>query len=181
HMFTDRARLGGTPIAAAGDMVMRQAKSIADAKAILGAHRPVGCWTYLVTDGKTNEVLCWEENPDRHAAFEPARERGTFGYANVYLDEALGDTEVNLYGSYWRHNEARHRRANELLAERRGALDPQSMAEILADPGLDACRVSEAISMVMTVGSVVFRPGDGVVWVGTGEAPTSSGSFVPFS
>lgn len=181
HMFTDRARLGGTPIAAAGDLVMRKAKSIADAKAILGAHRPVGCWTYLITDGKTNDVLCWEENPDRHAAFEPARERGTFGYANVYLDEALGDTEVNLYGSYWRHNEARHRKANELLAERRGALDPRGMADILADPGPDACRVSEAISMVMTVGSVVFRPGDGVVWVGTGEAPTSSGTFVPFS
>ncbi|UJR78661.1 C45 family peptidase [Sandaracinus amylolyticus] len=181
HMFTDRARLGGTPIAVAGDIVMREAKSIADAEAILAAHRPVGCWTYLVTDGKKKEVLCWEENPDRHAAFKPARERGTFGYANVYLDEELGDTEVNLYGSYWRHNEARHRKANELLAQRRGTLDPQGMAEILADPGADGCRISEAISMVMTVGSVVFRPEDGVVWVGTGDAPTSEGSFVPFS
>lgn len=183
HMFTDRARLGGTPIAAVGDLVMREAESVADAEAILAAHRPVGCWTYLVTDGRRKEVLCWEENPDRHAAIRPAPERGTFGYANVYLDAELGDTEVNLYGSYWRHNEARHRRANALLAERRGALDPQGMAEILADPGerAGACRISEAISMVMTVGSVVFAPEDGVVWVGTGEAPTSEGSFVPFS
>jgi hypothetical protein len=181
HMFTDRTKLGGTPIGIVGDMVMREAKSIDDASAILAAHKPIGCWTYLVTDGKRKEVLCWEENPFRHAAIRPAPERGTFGYANVYLDPELGETEVDLYGSYWRHNEARHRRANERLEEGRGTLDPQSMAEILADTGHEACRISEAISMVMTVGSVVFRPEDGVVWIGTGEAPTSSGSFVPFS
>jgi len=34
--------------------------------------------------------------------------------------------------------------------------------------------------MVMTVGSVVFCPEDGVVWVGTGEAPTSRNRFVAF-
>ena len=181
HMFTDRAMLGGTPIGVVGDVIMREARSIDDAEAILASNEPIGCWTYLVTDGKRKEVLCWEENPDRHVSIKPSRSDGTFGYANVYLDEELGETEVNLYGSYWRHNEARHRKANQLLQQRRGALDPQGMAEILADPGSDGCRLSEAISMVMTVGSVVFRPEDGVVWVGTGEAPTSSGTFVPFS
>jgi hypothetical protein len=181
HMFTDRAALGGTPIGVVGDMIMRRARSVADAEAILSAQRPIGCWTYLVTDGKTREVLCWEENPDRQVAHRPAAGRDTFGYANVYLDPALGETEVDLYGSYWRHNEARHRKANALLAQHRGALDPRSMAGILADPGHDACRISEAISMVLTVGSVVFKPEDGVVWVGTGNAPTSEGTFVPFS
>jgi hypothetical protein len=181
HMFTDRAALGGTPIGVVGDIIMREARSLSDAEAILAAHKPVGCWTYLITDGKQKRVLCWEENPERHVAIRPAPERGVFGYANVYLDPELGETEVNLYGSYWRHNEGRHRRVNELLAARHGTLDPQSIAEILADTGHPACRISEAISMVMTVGSVVFRPEDGVVWVGTGEAPTSCGTFVPFS
>ncbi|MDQ3034532.1 MAG: C45 family autoproteolytic acyltransferase/hydrolase [Myxococcota bacterium] len=181
HMFTDRASLGGTPIGVVGDIVMRNAKSIGEAEAILAAHKPIGCWTYLVTDANTKQVLCWEENPDRHVAHRPAPERGTFGYANVYLDPELGETEVNLYGSYWRHNEARHRQANALLTKRHGALDAQAMAEILADPGPDGCRISEAISMVMTVASVVFKPEDGVVWVGTGDSPTSGGSFVPFS
>jgi tetratricopeptide (TPR) repeat protein len=181
HMFTDRATLGGTPIGVVGDIIMREAKSIDDAEAILAAHRPIGCWTYLITDGRRKQVLCWEENPSRHVAIRPAPARGVFGYANVYLDEELGETEINLYGSYWRHNEARHRRANELLSARHGTLDPRSIAEILADTGTPSCRISEAISMVMTVGSVVFRPEDGVVWVGTGEAPTSCGVFIPFS
>ncbi len=185
HMFTDRARLGGTPIGTVGDIVMREAQSLDDAEQILAAHRPIGCWTYVVTDAKRREVLSWEENPDRQVAKRMSREE-TFGYANVYLDPALGATEVNMYGSYWRHNQARHARANELLAARRGALDAQAMADILADPGRGECRISEAIAMVMTVGSVVFSPEDGVVWVGIGpgrgnRAPTSGGAFVPFS
>jgi hypothetical protein len=190
HMFTDQTRLGGTPIGAMGDEVMRKAESLDDAERILAANQPIGCWTYVVSDGKTREVLCFEESPVRHRAFrfgggrptDPRAQKAkdTFGYANVYLDEELGRTEVNMYGSYWRHNAARHRRANERLAEGAGAHDERTMAGVLADRGLSSCRVSEAISMVMTVGSVVFCPEDGVVWVGTGEAPTSRNRFVAF-
>ncbi|MCB9595171.1 MAG: hypothetical protein H6719_20810 [Sandaracinaceae bacterium] len=181
HMFTDRTRLGGIPIGLVGDMVMREAKDLDDAQRILDEHTPIGCWTYVVTDGNTREVLCYEENPERAVAHRYGAGEQTFGYANIYLDEALGETEVDLYGSYWRHNEGRHRRANELLGQKAGALDPQGMAEILGDTGAGDCRVRDSIAMVMTVGSVVFRPEDGTLWVGTGEAPTSHGTFVPFS
>jgi tetratricopeptide (TPR) repeat protein len=70
---------------------------------------------------------------------------------------------------------------NERLEAERGALDPAAMADILGDTGSASCRIRDSIAMVMTVGSVVFRPDDGTVWVGTGEAPTSRGEFVPFS
>ena len=30
--------------------------SLDDAVRILGAHTPIGCWTYLITDGKTRET-----------------------------------------------------------------------------------------------------------------------------
>ncbi len=181
HMFTDRTRLGGVPIGLVGDIVMREARDLDDAKRILDEHTPIGCWTYVVTDGHAKEVLCYEENPERKVARRYGAGEDTFGYANIYLDEQLGETEVNLYGSYWRHNEGRHRRANELLEARSGELDPQGMAEILGDTGASDCRVRDSIAMVMTVGSVVFRPEDGTVWVGTGEAPTSHGTFQPFS
>jgi tetratricopeptide (TPR) repeat protein len=135
----------------------------------------------LVADGNTNEVLCWEEDPDHQAAHRYGPEDNHLGYANIYVDPELGATEVNLYGSYWRHNQARYRRANELLVERSGELDALGIAEILGDRGDPRCRVSDSIAMVMTVGSVVFNPADGVVWVGTGEAPTSRGAYLPFS
>lgn len=181
HMFTDRTRLGGTTIGTVGDEIMRGASSLDEAEAILGRYRPIGCWTYLITDGHRREVLCWEENPDRSAARRFSPEDGTFGYANIYLDPELGRTERALYGSYWRHNQARHTRANGLLEAQRGQLDPAAMAGILGDTGATDCRIHNAIAMLMTVGSVVFRPEDGAFWIGTGEAPTSQGRYLPFS
>jgi len=183
HMFTDRAALGGTPIATVGDIVMREAKNLADAEAILARHRPIGCWTYLVADGHAKEVLCWEEDPQRHVArrISAATGESTFGYANIYLDPELGATERDLFPTYWRHNHGRYARANEILQERHGALDAEGMAGILADVGDPRCRLRDSIAMTLTVGSVVFRPEDGILWVGTGEAPTSHGTFVPFS
>jgi hypothetical protein len=179
HMFTDKTRFGGTPIGTVGDIVMREAKTLADAERILGSHRPIGCWTYVITDGHAREVLCWEENPERRA---PLREKdaGTFGYANIYLDPELGKTEHDLYGNYWRHNTGRHRAVNDRLRQNFGSLDPEGMGRILGDVGQTTCRVRDSIAMMLTVASVVFRPEDGAFWVASGETPTSHGSFVPF-
>ena len=184
HMFTDRTKLGGTPIGISGDIVMRKAESIDDAARLLNEQTPIGCWTYVITDGKRREVLCHEENPYRKAQLRRGGDHegsGTFGYANVYLDRELGDTELDLYGSYWRHNRARHERTNALLREWAGSLDPRKMGEILADIGDGPCRIRGSIAMVLTVGSTVFRPEDGVVWVANGDSPTSHHTFVPFS
>ncbi|MFO0552991.1 MAG: C45 family autoproteolytic acyltransferase/hydrolase [Polyangiaceae bacterium] len=192
HMFTDRTRLGGTPIGVVGDLVMREARSLDDAQAILARHKPIGCWTYLVTSGRERAVLCHEENPERRVALRTSPNDTTFAYANIYLDPELGSTEVASYGTYWRHNRGRHARANELVRSgaARGDLDARAMASILADAGSDPrCRLRDSIGMVMTVGSVVFRPEDGALWVGRGPAsadepcaaPTSRGGFVPMS
>lgn len=179
HMFTGAARLGGLPIGILGDEVMRRATSLDEAEQILSAHRPIGSWTYLIADGKRREVLCFEENPDRRAPRRIATDQERFGYANIYLDKELGGTEANLYGSYWRHNLGRHQRVNALL-EQGGGRSPQGMADILADIGESDCRIRQSIAMLLTVGSVIFRPEDGSFWVGAGEAPTSHGRFVPF-
>ncbi|MBI2388054.1 MAG: hypothetical protein HYV09_00430 [Deltaproteobacteria bacterium] len=181
HMFTDRSAVGGTPIGIVGDIVMREARTLAEAEAILARHKPIGCWTYLVADGHRREVLCWEEDPQRHASRRIATEASSFGYANIYLDEELGATERDLYPTYWRHNQGRYARVAEILRERHGALDAEGMAGILGDIGDPRCRLRDSICMTLTVGSVVFRPEDGIVWIGTGEAPTSHGTFVPFS
>lgn len=196
HMFTDRVKLGGTPIGVVGDLIMRNARTLDDAERILAAHTPIGCWTYLIADGKTREVLCWEESPYRQASIRRsgksngggADAKSTFGYANIYLDRELGDTELDLYGSYWRHNHARHERVNQLLDEGSGSHDAASMGAILGDVGERArgneqagCRIRGSIGMALTVGSVVFSPEEGALWVGVGEAPSSHGTFVPLS
>ena len=185
HMFTDQVKLGGTPIGVVGDIVMRNAKTLDEAAKILASHTPIGCWTYVVASGRERRVLCHEESPYRRAALRVGGDDGksTFGYANIYLDRELGDTEVDLYGTYWRHNHARHSRVNELLdrGSAEGSLDPRTMGGILGDVGEGSCRLSRSIGMVLTVGSTVFSPEDGALWVGVGEAPSSHGTFVPLS
>ncbi len=181
HMFTDKARLGGLPIGIVGDIIMREATSLAEAEAILRRHRSIGCWTYVITSAREKRVLCFEENPDRKVAIYTKPEDTTFSYANIYLDEALGATEVAAYGSYWRHNRGRFARAKELVENGKGKLDAHGMAKILADRGDPRCRIRDSIAMVMTVGSVVFRPEDGTVWLGVGDAPTSRATFIPLS
>ncbi len=181
HMFTDQARLGGLPIGVAGDRVMREAETLDEAEAMLREDRPIGSWTYVISDGRRGEVLCLEQNPRRCVALRTQPGDRTLGYANIFLDPELGATERNLYGSYWRHNRARYERVNELLQLGDGSLDPAAMAAMLADIGTTPCRLHSAIAILMTVGSVVFRPADGVFWMAAGESPTSRRPFLPFS
>lgn len=178
HMFSDGTRLGGTPIGLVGDIIMREASNLEDAERILAKYQPIGCWTYLVTDGRRREVLCHEQNPARKVNWRK-KEESTFAYANIYLDSQLASTERDLYGAYWRANVGRYQRLREQLAAGRGDHDAGSMSAILADTG-GACRLRRPIAMLLTVGSVVFRPDDGVCWVATGEAPVSQNPFLAF-
>ena len=178
HMASDALEIGGTPIGVTGDQIMRHAKNLDDARRILDDDVPNGCWTYVIASGKEKAVLCYEITPRGRA--HRIESAGTFAYANVFLDRELGSTERHLYPSHWRNNLARLTRADALLGAKRGQIDADVIAGILGDPGADGCRFESAISMLMTVASVVFRPEDGVVWVATERAPVSNRDYVAF-
>ncbi len=178
HMASDALELGGVPIGCTGDQIMRHAKNLYDARRILEADRPNGCWTYVIASATEHAVLCFETTPKRHA--HRIYDSGTFAYANVFLDAELGRTEHHLYPSHWRNNLARLDRARGLLAAERGAIDENTIAGILGNPGSGACRFEEAISQLMTVASVVFDPERALVWVATGRAPVSNRDYVAF-
>lgn len=178
HMASDALEFGGVPIGVTGDQVMRHAKNLDDARRILDDHVPNGCWTYVIASGREKAALCYEVTPKVRA--HQVVDQGTFAYANVFLDREVGRTERHLYASHWRNNLARLRRADALLRAQRGQIDEDTIASILGDPGADGCRFESAISMLMTVASVVFRPEDGLVWVATGRAPVSNRDYVAF-
>jgi len=180
HVFTSRSRLGGTPIGVVGDMVMRKASTLDEAVAILARHRPIGGWGYVIADGPRREVLCWEEDPLRNVAHRFSSEE-VFGYTNTYRDPELGEHERDLYPTYWRHDQGRYERVHEMLRQQLRNIDPASMASILADIGHPRCRLRDSIATTTTVGSVVLRPEDGLLWIAAGRAPASHGTFVPFS
>ena len=178
HMASTDLRLGGTPIGIAGDEVMRHAKNLDDARRILDADTPNGCWTYVIGSAREQAALCYEVTPRGRAVFRI--DDGSFGYSNIYLDPDLADRELHLYPSHWRNNTGRFHRVRGRLADARGRIDENEIASILGDRSDARCRLRHAIAMPMTVASVVFRPGDGLVYVATGRAPTSNREFVAF-
>ncbi|MEB2313698.1 MAG: C45 family autoproteolytic acyltransferase/hydrolase [Sorangiineae bacterium] len=177
HMASRDLRLGGVPIGVTGDQVMRHARSLDDAERILDAHRPNGCWTYLIASARERAVLVYEVSPARRASFRA--EGDTFGYSNIFVDSELAKSELHLYPSHWRNNTARYRRVNQRLASERGRIDADGIAAMLGDLG-DGCRLANAIAMPLTVASVVFAPDDRVVYVATGRAPVSTRPYLAF-
>ena len=178
HMGSEDLSLGGVPVGVTGDLVMRHAKTLDEARRILDDHTPNGCWTYVLASASESAVLCYEVTPARRASFSV--DAGSFAYSNVFFDPEVGKSEREVYPSHWRNVLARLRRARHLLDESSGSIDENTIASILGNPGDDGCRFESAISLLMTVASVVFKPGDGLVYVGTGRAPTSNRDYVAF-
>lgn len=177
HIASADFDLDGLPVGIAGDLVMRHATSIDDAKRILDGHRPNGAWTYVITSAREKKVLVYEVTAHRRATFRP--DRGVFGYSNVFMDRELERTEVDFYPSYWRNNVARWHRANAGLDRGLGALDADAIAGILGDVG-DGCRLTTNISSLTTVASVVFDAERGLVYVATGRPPLSNRPYLAF-
>src|SRR5581483_777220 len=79
HIACNEFDIDGLPVGVVGDLVMRHARTLDDAKRILDDHRPNGSWTYVVTSAKEKRMLCYEVTSRRRAAIEP--ERDIFGYS----------------------------------------------------------------------------------------------------
>jgi hypothetical protein len=108
-------------------------------------------------------------------------EGGTFGYSNIYLSKKLADHERLAYPSHWRNVAERYHHANRLLEEKRGSIDADHIARVLGFTGGPDCRFHSAISTLMTITSVVFRPLDRSLWLALGPAPTSNRAYAAFS
>ena len=177
HIACTDFDLDGLPVGIVGDLVMRHAKTIDDAKRILDGHRPNGAWTYVITSAREKKVLVYEVTSHRRAEIRP--ENGIFGYSNIFMDRDLEKTEVNFYPSYWRNNVARSHRSNARLEHGFGQLDADAIAAILGDIG-DGCRLTANIAALTTVASVVFDAERALVYVATGRPPVSNRPYLAF-
>jgi hypothetical protein len=191
HIACTDFDLDGLPVGVVGDLVMRHARNLDDAKRILDEHVPNGAWTYIVTSAKEKRTLCYEVTANRRSPFEPDGE--VFGYSNIFVRREVEKTEVDFYPAYWRNNVERWHSANRRLAKSRGRIDADEIASILGDVGEGAlaggtssppqkwaCRLTCAISALTTVASVVFDAERALVYVATGRPPVSNRPYLAF-
>lgn len=177
HIACTDFDLRGTPVGIVGDEVMRFARSLDDARRILGAHTPNGAWTYIVTSAREKKALVYEMTAHRRKAFEP--EGDVYGYSNIYVADALAATEVDFYPGYWRNNTDRYKIATERLRAARGKIDQDTIASILGQAD-GACRLTNCVSALTTVASVVFDAERSIVYVATGRPPVCNRPYVAF-
>lgn len=185
--FVDEFDLDGVPIGVAGDRVMRRARSIEEAVAVLDDHPPVAGWSYVLTEGDTGRVAVYETAPADRYVYRSAPSVDHLGYSNVFWGPTLEEAEVDFYPEYYRDVRARQTRAlarTDALTDADPPATPADVADILADftdPDTGDRRVvGRGIAAVHTVSSVVFEPAERRLWVGTGPSPASRSWFAPF-
>lgn len=172
--------LAGEPVGLAGEQVLREAKTLDEAIAILDRHHPMGGWTYLVADAA--RAVAYEVAP-RLRRVVPMQD-GLLGYANVYQHPDLRDAERRVYPSYVSANLARHERVWAALRAAPSGHTEETLAAVLNDaaaPGVEGrAAVGEAICTPYTVLSVIMRPADRRFFIGEGPVPTCAGTYRAF-
>ena len=113
--FPAEVDLAGEPVGLAGEQVLREARSLDEAVAILDRHHPMGGWTYVLVDAQ--RAIAYEVSPRGRGVVRRivSMTDGYLGYANVYQHEDLRDAERGVYPAYVQANHARHRRVWEAL------------------------------------------------------------------
>jgi hypothetical protein len=170
----------GIPVFLLGHEVLRRAKTLTEAAALLDAARPAAGWNYHVVSARERSAF-------------------TFELCNAAVAKRPCEGEVNITTNHWTQpatlphlmtaiatftadSQARAERVQALIEAAGGNLDAAGAAAILGDvidpvSGRPRC-FPGAVAATHTVSSSVWRPDAQTVYVGLDGAPTSQGRFV---
>ncbi|MEQ1506784.1 MAG: C45 family autoproteolytic acyltransferase/hydrolase [Myxococcota bacterium] len=161
--------------------VLEDARTLDEAEAILDARRGFATELVLAVDGLRGEAVVFEVTPERVVRL-PAGE--LLGVSNHLRSPVFADDVENARRQRDQTTGVRLERIDELLAARRGTLDPSAAVEILRDrsgPGgaalprghrwaLDADIASHAVAIDATAGILLVS-----------VSPNLSGGFVAYT
>jgi hypothetical protein len=163
--------------------VMRRARSLAEAIAIVEEQPRAGAFAFLVTDHKAGEAVVLECS--RSEVGRRPMEAGALVMSNMCSASASQvERDLLLQGGIARNPIARFRRMRQMIHEEHGRIDLARAAAFLGDhfdPASGRERgVGHTIASIASVTSVVFVPELRQVWIGLGPAPAANNRFVGF-
>lgn len=170
----------GVPVELLLREVLESAHTLDEALEIVKTRAVLVPDLYLIADGKSGEAAVVERSPTRAAV---RRSKDLIAVANHALSpEFAGDVENERLKNYLTSG-ARMARVEELLAEKRGKIDPAMALSILRDKrgtsGKDlGLGNRNALDAIIATHSVVIDATDLVIWVGIG--PHALGRYVAF-
>jgi hypothetical protein len=180
--YSNDAGLKGVPMMLIGEMVLREAKSLAEAENILRARRPAVLWTFVLTDLKTGEAMAVESSP-RHFSVR-RMDQGKFVQTNHLMNKETRQDEVISVGTK-SNSVYRMEKSRELLDGNAGSAGAEKLARILAyqaDPAGELAAYHDVMK-AHTIQTVLFESAAGIprkVFVSQDQAPTAGGTFVAF-
>ena len=170
----------GIPVFLLGQEILRRARTLDEAAALVQAARPAAGWNYHVISARERKAftveLCQAAVDLRHSNSDVSIT------TNHWTQPATLPHLMTAISTFTADSHARAKRAQALLDAAHGTLNAAAAAAILGDAidpesGRPRC-FPNTIAANHTVSSSVWCPDAHTVYVGAGGAPTSQGRFV---
>jgi hypothetical protein len=170
----------GIPVFLLGHEVLRRARTLDEAAAMLDSARPAAGWNYHVISARERSAFTFE------LCSAAAARRSCEGDVNIttnhWTQPQMLPHLMTAITTFTADSQARAQRVKQLIEGAAGSLDAAAAAAILGDAidpvsGRPRC-FPGAVAATHTVSSSVWRPDAQTVYVGVEGAPTSQGRFV---
>jgi hypothetical protein len=170
----------GVPVFLVGHEILRRARTLDEAAAVLDAARPAAGWSYHVVSTRERGAFTFE------LCNAAVAKRPCLGDVHIttnhWTQPATLPHQMTAISTFTADSGARAERVRMLIDAARGALDAAGAAAILGDTtdpvsGRARC-FPNTVAATHTVSSSVWRPDAHTVYVGVGAAPTSHGPFL---
>ncbi|BBM85164.1 C45 family peptidase [Candidatus Uabimicrobium amorphum] len=181
---SDHVKWKATPVTIVVRKILQHAKNISEAASILKKSSTYVSESFLIGDGKTNEVVIIEKSP----SITRMRRAKHFSQAIVCANHFF----AKEFASHHNHqifvregsSPKRLERMRELIKNSYGKIDPQVAASILRDTKLknnEQIGLSHLHSINPSIcsHSVIFDLTAGILWINSG--PNQSGRYLPIS
>lgn len=178
--FSNDVGLFGTPVVLIGELVLRQARTLEDAEAILQKHRPASLWTFVVTDLNNGETLAVESS-QKH--FLARRNEGDFFVQTNHAMHLETRATENASQGMRANSIFRMKQAFEMLEK--NAPSAANLAQVLSYQEHPEGMLSafHDVMKAETIQTAIFESGVGkspMLYLSVDPAPTASGRYVAF-
>ena len=168
------------PVLMVGQQVLREAKNLAEAEAIIRDANTAAGWNYHVVSVKERRAMTFEMSSARICTI--ASEGDSHFTTNHWRHPDMEEHALYINETVDADTRARMERCREMIDEAGGELDPAKASAILGDKydrTVGRTRTGpNTVCASTTVSSSVWAPDDGKVYVANGTAPVSRGDYV---
>lgn len=182
--YSKDASLSGVPMMFVGELVLRQARNLAEAEVLLRKYRPAFLWTFLLSDLKTGEAISVESS-SRHFSVRRMESHGLVQTNHVMSEETKNEESISLGTKM--NSIYRMKKAFESLEALPGnGATMEAVAKILAhqDNPEGEIQAYRDVLKAHTIQTVILEAKSGSpasFYVSMDAAPTSGGRYAKFS